>query len=184
MKIVEPQVIHRMYDGVIEGEEVRFYEKRFAQIKGAYENPEGVPEDTLMYQVYSYEKVDAMVPGELLWGLTILEPVLVNGECNMTRGHFHQDRNCAEYYFGLGGEGLLLLMDEDGQCHGEKVFQGSLHHISGKLAHRLVNTGDVPLKVGACWPPCAGHDYQAIERQEFPVRIVKEDGTVQAKERN
>lgn len=184
MKIVEPQVIHRMYDGVIEGEGVMFYEKRFSQIKGVYENPEGVPEDTLMYQVYSYEKVDAVVPGELLWGLTILEPVLINGECNMTRGHFHQDRSCAEYYFGLGGEGLLLLMDEDGHCHGEKIFQGSLHHISGKLAHRLVNTGDVPLKVGACWPPCAGHDYQAIERQEFPVRIVKEDGAVQAKERN
>lgn len=184
MKIIEPQVIHRMYEGVIEGKKVKVYEKRFSQIKRIYENAEGVDEDTLMYRVYSYEEVDAVVPGELFWGLTILEPVLVNGECNMTRGHFHQDRNCAEYYFCLGGEGVLLLMDEEGRCHAEKMFQGSLHHISGKMAHRLINTGDVPLKTGACWSPSAGHDYDAIDRHEFPYRIVRKDRIVQAKGRD
>lgn len=124
-----------------------------------------------------------MVPGELLWGLTILEPLCVSGECNMTRGHFHQDRNCAEYYFGLGGNGLLLLMDEEGTCHAEKVFKGSLHHISGKLAHRLINTGDEQLKVGACWSPAAGHDYEAIEKREFSYRVFKEDNEIICKER-
>lgn len=184
MKIIEPKVIHKMYDGVIEGENVNCYKKSFEQISGIYEDKAGVPNDTLMYTVYSYEEVDAPVTGELLWGLTVLEPVCVSGECNMTRGHFHRDKNCAEYYFGLGGNGLLLLMDEEGNCHAEKVFKGSLHHISGKLAHRLVNVGNEQLKVGACWSPLAGHDYEAIEKKEFPYRIFSENGKIICRERS
>ncbi len=183
MKIFEPKVIHDMYEGVIEGADVKCYKKTFEQISNIYENSENIPKDTLMYTVYSFQEIDDMISGELLWGLTILEPVYVVGECNMTRGHFHQDKNCAEYYFGLGGEGLLLLMDEDGNCHAEKVFKGSLHHISGKLAHRLINTGEERLKVGACWPPVAGHDYEAIEKKEFTYRVFKENGKIICKER-
>lgn len=96
----------------------------------------------------------------------------------MTRGHFHQDRDCAEFYFGVEGEGLLLLMDSEGEVWAEKIFKGSLHHIDGSLAHRVVNTGDVQLKVGACWPTTAGHDYDAIEAHEFPCRVMRVNGEI------
>ncbi|MCB6313949.1 cupin domain-containing protein, partial [Gordonibacter pamelaeae] len=82
----------------------------------------------------------------------MLYPVLVNGECNMTRGHWHENRECVEFYFCLSGEGLLMLMDEDGTTWAEKTYPGSLHHIDGHLAHRLINTGEEPMKIGACWP--------------------------------
>lgn len=91
----------------------------------------------------------------------------------MTKGHFHENKDCVEFYFGIQGEGLLLLMDESGYTWAEKVFEGSLHHIDGHVAHRLVNIGEIDLKVGACWPTSAGHDYVAIEEKAFGYRIKK-----------
>ena len=41
-----------------------------------------------------------------------------------------------------------------------------------------INTGDEPMKIGACWPCDAGHDYAAVERQPFGYRVYKEEGTL------
>ena len=71
------------------------------------------------------------------------------------------------------------MMDEKGECFGEEVFPGSLHYIDGRYAHRLINTStDEDLKVGACWPVTAGHDYAATEKQPFTVRVFLENGEV------
>lgn len=183
MKVLEPKATHDLFDGVIEGQSIKIYKKRFVDIMGIYKKTEGVDPDTLMYTVYSMEE-EPDKSGELYWGLTILEPVYVNGECNMTRGHFHENRECAEYYFGLGGEGLLMLMDENGKTWAERIYQGSLHHISGNMAHRLINTSDVPMKVGACWPAAAGHDYDAIEKHEFGFCVMKKENTIFYEERD
>ena len=101
----------------------------------------------------------------------------------MTKGHFHVNKDCAEIYFGIAGVGLLLLMDEEGHTWAEKVYEGSLHHIDGRIAHRLVNTGDEDLKVGACWPTSAGHDYHAIEKREFGYRVYKRNGQIEFEKR-
>ena len=85
-----------------------------------------------------------------------MEPVTIHGECNMTRGHFHMDWDCAEFYFGISGTGLLLLMDEDGKAWAERVAPGSLHHIDGHLAHRLINTGVRFCAWGPAGPPRPG----------------------------
>lgn len=183
MKIIEPKAMHNIYSDVIKGENVKFYEKKFSQIKGIYENNKGINDETLMYTVYSYENGEPNQLGNLYWGLTILEPVYVNGECNMTRGHFHSNTDCAEFYFGIEGEGLLLLMNEEGEMWAEKVFKGSLHYIDGKIAHRLVNVGDTKCSVGACWPSSAGHNYEAIEKHDFPNRVFKINNELIFKER-
>ena len=52
----------------------------------------------------------------------------------MTRGHWHENRECVEFYFCIAGEGLLMLMDEDGTTWAEKTYPGTLHHIDGHLA--------------------------------------------------
>ena len=80
-----------------------------------------------MYEVYSVSSQSE--PGKLNWGLTVMHPVKVNGECNMTRGHFHENMDCEEYYWCSKGTGLLMLMDEEGKCWCEKMYEGSLHHI-------------------------------------------------------
>ena len=183
MKVLEPHAIHPVPEGVITGENVLHYRKAFGEVSALYRDAAGMDPTMSVYEVYSYEAGHANTPGDLNWGLTILAPLTVNGECNMTRGHYHQDAACAEIYLGLGGEGLLLLMDRDGHAWAERVFPGSLHHIDGSLAHRLVNTGDAELRVGACWPTAAGHDYASIEAHDFPVRVYRRNGRVEFEER-
>lgn len=176
MEVIEPQVVHHILNGVLEGQDVEKYIKKYHEVAYLYEQKR--EDDPVVYEVYSYSKGEDVL-GNLNWGLTVLKPVLSHGECNMTKGHFHENKDCVEFYFGIQGEGLLLLMDETGKTWAEKVYEGSLHHIDGHVAHRLVNTGDVDLKVGACWPTSAGHDYTAIKKQEFGYRIKKVDGCLQ-----
>ncbi|PRR83605.1 glucose-6-phosphate isomerase family protein [Clostridium vincentii] len=171
MEIREPKYTHDFFNGVINGENVESYKKTYKDISFAYADVDkGLALDTEMYEVYFFN-----CGGEntLLWGLTILHPITVNEECNLTRGHFHLDRTEPELYFGLGGQGLLMYMDEDGNSFCEKVFKGSVHYIHGNYAHRLINTGDIDFKVGACWRDVAGHDYKAIENKPFPKRVYK-----------
>lgn len=67
-------------------------------------------------------------------------------------------------------------MDEEGNTWAEEVSEGSLHHIDGHLAHRLINTGDEDMKVAACWGCDAGHDYAAVDAMPFGYRVMKEKG--------
>lgn len=182
LEIKEPRVVHPFPCGVPTGPDVVVGQKHFCEIEEIYRETAGVPGDTLMYTVYSYFP-ECEKAGELNWGLTVMEPVTVNGECNMTRGHFHEDRDCAEFYFGLAGEGLLMLMQEDGTTVAEKIYAGSVHHIAGTVGHKIVNTGEEQLYVGACWPTTAGHDYATIERSPFPCRIMKNETGVYFVER-
>lgn len=113
--------------------------------------------------VYDVEMLNtSSAEGELYTGVTHLYPGCVGGEYFMTRGHFHARREQGEVYFGLRGEGLLLLQDEQGDARFEKVFAGSVHIIPGFTAHRLINTGAEVLSALAVWPAAAGHDYAAL----------------------
>lgn len=179
MEILEAKVNHDFFDGVVCGKEVATSKKLYKDAKHFYKSMDtSLNDDVVMYEVYSYSQGDPKKVGNLNWGLTVMKPVYVNGECNITRGHFHENLDCAEFYFCLGGEGLLLMMEEDGHCYAEKMSVGTVHHIDGRVAHRLVNTGSSDLKVGACWPTVAGHDYARIEKNPFKVRIFKEDGNL------
>lgn len=157
------------------------YEKRLKDYASYYLNAEGVNPETVMYEVSS-DPWNTNKPGGLLTGLTTLMPVAVNGECAFTKGHFHQDLNCEEIYECMEGEGLLMLMDEDGKTCCEKVTPFSVHHIHGNLAHRLINTGDVPLKVFAVWPIQSGHDYDRILKMPFAYRVFKVNGKIEIRD--
>ena len=50
---------------------------------------------------------------------------------------------------------------------------GSVHYIPGNVAHRLANTGTEVLRVGACWPSDAAHDYATIAASGFMKRLFK-----------
>lgn len=176
MKIKEAKYNQDFFNGVINGENIESYKKLYKDISFAYDSEdETLDDNTEMYKVYSFDE-----GGEntILWGLTILHPITVAGECNLTRGHFHMDRSEPEIYFGLSGNGLLMYMDDDGECFAEKVSNGSIHYIDGKYAHRLINTGDIDFRVGAVWRKVAGHDYNAIENKNFPYRVYKINGEI------
>lgn len=127
----------------------------------------------IVYEVQTHSAVPAGTAGGLFLGVSCLRPGDVAGEYFMTKGHFHARRETAEYYWGVGGEGALILMDEGGSCRWERVFPGSVHYIPGNVAHRLANTGTETLRVGASWPSDAGHDYATIATNGFTKRLYK-----------
>lgn len=175
MEIRKPKNTHAYLNGIIEGENVSHYKKPYKDVVQIYKNKdENLSSDTIMYEVYSLFDQDDK---SLLWGLTIIHPITVAQECNMTRGHYHAQKSQPEIYFGLAGRGLLMFMRDD-EIFVEEVFEGSIHYIDGEYAHRLINTGSTDFKVGACWPKLAGHDYKAIEEQPFSVRVYKKDGRI------
>lgn len=177
MEIRQPEAVHD-FDGVLSGAPVVKAQKFLGQIMSIYRNAEHTDPDTLMYDVYTIARPE----DELNWGLTVLYPVLVNGECNMTRGHFHENEQRDEIYVGQSGRGLLMRMDETGKTWCEQVFRGSFHYIQGTAAHRLINTGSEPLKVMACWPQDAGHDYARTEKMPFGSRVFLVNGEVQVED--
>ena len=132
--------------------------------------------------VYSVEMFDTPAgEGELYTGVTHLNPGCVGDEYFMTRGHFHARREQGEVYFGLHGEGLLLLQDEQGNTRLEQVHPGSVHLIAGYTAHRLINTGSEVLSALAVWPSVAGHDYAALANG-FNQRVTAGNLRLMAKE--
>lgn len=180
MEIREANLFHDFY-GDLTGKEVVTSKKLYKDAKSFYESvDESLDENTLMYEV-SCVNASEVKEGHLNWGISLLHPVYVNGECNMTRGHFHEDLNCEEYYWCAQGSGLLMYMDEQGNCWSEKMKVGSLHHINGHHAHRLINTGNEDLKVICVWNSNAGHDYARVENMPFPVRVFKKGNEIYTK---
>ena len=183
MKIIEPNAKFSA-DGIISGPYTTKTAKTYHEARKFYQSlDETLSLDTVMYDVYRTTNETPGAKQDMMWGLTVLYPITVNGECNMTRGHFHQDDQRSEVYYGKEGQGLLLMMDKEGHTWAEKVFEGSIHMIDGQHGHRLVNTSvDKPLKVIACWSKHAGYDYEYVEDHPFGFRIFNEDGKIIAKE--
>jgi glucose-6-phosphate isomerase len=163
----------------ITGEGITVGQKRLKDLKGVFADEKArlmLDAETLVYTVQALQPVSEDTPGGLFFGNTTLFPGNVKNEYFMTRGHLHSVIRSAEFYWGIKGEGVLILMDEHRVTRGERVFPGSLHYISGNTAHRLANTGSDPLTIGACWYSDAGHNYAEIERNGFSARLLEVDG--------
>jgi glucose-6-phosphate isomerase len=149
-------------------------ERRLGDLVGVFEDEvarQALPADRMVYRVMAHMPVPEGAEGGLFFGTSFIEPGCVGDEYFMTRGHLHRKIDTAEYYWGIRGEGLLILMDENRSCRAERVRPGSLHYIPGGVAHRLANTGPQTLAVGACWGSEAGHDYSTIEQHGFSARL-------------
>lgn len=132
--------------------------------------------DTVVYRVQAWCPVPEGTEGAQFWGNTIIEPGQVDNEYFMTHGHFHHKRNRTEYYGVIDGEGALILMEENRNTRMERMSKGSVHFIPPYVAHRVANTGNVPLRLVACWPSDAGHDYDAIRQFGFGARLLNVEG--------
>ena len=179
MDITEIKTAYVPATGALSGEGVTHSAKKLSAVTGIFKDQAAaaaMDPETVVYEVAAHMAVPEGLAGGLFFGTSCIHPGKVGDEYFMTKGHFHNRRETAEYYWGIAGTGVLLLMDEAGSCHGEQVAPGTLHYIGGRIAHRLVNTGDVDLVVGACWPSDAGHDYGSIETGGFPLRVVCREG--------
>lgn len=166
-------------NGSISGKSVINPIKRLKDLQNIFEDEEAFlsfDAEKIIYEVQAFLPVEEGKEGGLFYGKTIIHPGKIGDEYFMTKGHFHQKANRAEFYWGIQGEGMLLLMDSDRNCWAEKMYAGSLHYIDEFIAHRTINTGKTPLIFGACWPSDAGHNYQEIMDKGFSARVKEVDG--------
>ena len=166
-------------NGNLAGPNVRESVKTLAQMQGLFRDQtelEHMDLNTIIYRVQWIAPVPDGTEGGLFWGTTVIEPGRVGDEYFMTHGHFHMKRERAEYYGCIEGEGMLILMDSARRTWAERVAPGSLHYVPENVAHRVANTGQTQLKLTACWPSDAGHDYTAIRQDGFGARLLASDG--------
>lgn len=153
--------------------------RRLGDLKGVFEDEAAfaaMNPGEVVYRVSSVLPVAEGTPGGLYMGITTLMPGKVGDEYFMTKGHFHACVDRAEFYWGVEGEGMLILMDAGRRIRAERMFPGSLHYIPGGVAHRVANVGGQPLVFAASWPSDAGHDYDAIARDGFALRLKEVGG--------
>ena len=161
------------------GKYVQTISRTLGDLKGIFADTKAFSEldsDMPAYEVSSFLPEKEGTPGGLYFGITYLHAGKVGSEYLMTKGHYHAQIDRAEFYWGLEGEGMLILMDEQRRVWAERVFPGSLHYIPGGVAHRMANTGNTLFSFAACWPSDAGHNYQEIADHGFAARLVEIEG--------
>ena len=131
--------------------------------------------DPLVYEVFQYDMPHSV--GELIPCTTVLYPGRIGEEFFMTKGHFHEQRDRAEVYYGLQGEGRLVLY-RDEEAETVPITAGTVAYVPPYWAHRTVNTGDEPFVFLAVYHGDAGHDYGTIETDGFPQVVLARDGAV------
>jgi len=178
-KIIEPQVNVEIDSGKLTGSKVITVSKKLSELVNIFRDEDArreMKQDQMVYSVQAYMPVDEGTEAGLFFGATIIYPGKVGDEYFMTKGHFHGQSDRAEYYWGIEGKGMLVLMDRERKTWAEKMYKGSLHYIPADVAHRTVNIGEKKLIFGACWPSDAGHNYDEIIKNGFSARLVELDG--------
>ncbi|MCL4247732.1 MAG: cupin domain-containing protein [Anaerolineae bacterium] len=130
--------------------------------------------DRMIYEVFPVALPENAA--HVLHCTTVIYPGTIGGEYHMTKGHYHAQRDRGEVYLGIGGEGYLLLMLENGETRTVTMKPGTAAYVPPNWAHRTINTGSVPFTFFAAWPGDAGHDYGTIEQFGFAKLLVNQDG--------
>jgi glucose-6-phosphate isomerase, archaeal len=155
--------------------ERKLVERRLRDLQGLYVTE--IPEYRLDELAYRVSEIPVPATSSAVYSsTTILEPGTIGSEYQMTKGHFHANRDRAEIYVTLRGEGRLVMATEDGTSHVEPMRPGTVNYVPGFWAHRSVNVGSEPLVFFAAYPADAGYDYGTIEEQGFPVVVMDRDG--------
>jgi glucose-6-phosphate isomerase len=175
--MIVPSGVFIRENGCLDGENVTSTVRRLKDLKGVFMDESAfhsLDPDQVVYEVKMHDAC-GHVEGGLFFGTSFISPGKVGLEYFMTKGHFHEKLDRGEYYWGISGQGILLMMDQQRTVSTVKIESGSLHYVPGHMAHRVINTGDSQLVVGACWPADAGHNYDAMAEEGFPVRIIEQN---------
>jgi glucose-6-phosphate isomerase len=156
--------------------------RRASSMRGHYADAEALEAIIANGDPVHYEVAEQPVPdsaGQMRFGISTTLPGTVGEECFMTKGHYHAVPDTAEVYVGLRGQGYMLMKTAEGECLWEEFRPGRVIYVPPYWAHRTVNTGPEPLVSFYVYPGNAGHNYGDIEKEGFPVRILKRGGKVE-----
>lgn len=155
--------------------------RRLSDLRGCYLDTSAwdqalTRDNPVVYTVATVEPATA--EGDLHYGLGRILPGRVGREYYMTKGHYHAWRPAAEFYFGLAGEGQMLLEDGDtGECHLVPLRPHHAVYVPGNTAHRTLNTGTEPLVYLGVYPARSGHDYTPVAERNFRCAVIDQNGT-------
>ena len=168
-------ILTNLQTGLLFGQEVVEVRRSVGDLAGYWLDSDAAGElaNELLYVTQTWFPENEGTSGAVLWGNTTLMPGTVGDEYFMTRGHWHQKRECGELCVTTSGQGLLVLMDEQRDTSFEKMSPGSTHYVPGHTAHRTVNTGTDPLVFLCAWPADCGHEYASILDEGFSKRALR-----------
>lgn len=150
-----------------------------SQMKGMYADDAALQAmlrdgDPLLYEFHDLGVQEA--EGNLAFGTSIVYPGKVGDEYYMTKGHFHTILDTAEVYYCIGGKGIMLMENPEGDWVAEPFAPGRAVYVPGRYAHRSINTGTEPLITFYVFRADAGHDYGTIETKGFRKIVVERNG--------
>ena len=180
MTLREPGLLHvDVGGGILRGASNR-YVKTFRELAGLYEDEaafatlEAEKGDAVAYEVADYKpSADA---GDMIIGVTRMEPGLVGREYFMTRGHIHARPNRPEMYYGEAGHGVMLLESPAGDIRTVDVRARTICYVPPYWIHRSVNVGTDPLVMTFTYPADSGQDYGIIAKSGGMKRRIVADG--------
>jgi glucose-6-phosphate isomerase len=157
-------------------------ERYLTDLKGFFADPAAeqalLADNPLIYQVYEATSTPETA-GHLLYSTTVIRPGKVGDEYFMTRGHYHALADRAEVYFGLAGEGCLLLQNPNGEVNVQTMTAGVAAYVPPYWGHRTINVGAENFAFLAVYPAEAGHNYGIIADQGFASIMIERDGRPQ-----
>jgi glucose-6-phosphate isomerase len=158
--------------------ETGHYVKRLSALGGLYQDAAAFEAaiaergDPIVYEVTDYRKQES----DLSFGTTVMHPGTIAGEYYMTRGHFHERKECGEAYYTQSGEGVLLLESRTGDTRVVEMKPGICAFIPPEWAHRSINTGREKLVFAWFCATDAGHDYGEILSHRMRKLVVERNG--------
>lgn len=154
-------------DGTLENAS-RTYRKTLSNLAGLYADVAAFDAaatrdgDRVVYQVQ--DRAPAQDKGDLIFGITQMQPGRIGDEFFMTRGHIHSIGNRPEIYYGEAGEGLMLMESPEGEIRIIEIRPRVMCYVPPFWIHRSINVGQDALVMTFIYPSDSGQDYGAIEQ--------------------
>jgi glucose-6-phosphate isomerase, archaeal len=165
--------------GALEGASNR-YVKTFRDLTGLYEDEAAFARileakgDAIAYEVTDYKPSAAA--GDMIIGVTRMEPGRVGREYYMTRGHIHARPNRPEMYYGEAGHGVMLLESPAGEIRTVEIRARTMCYVPPFWIHRSVNVGKDMLVMTFAYPADSGQDYDIIAKAGGMASRIVDDG--------
>lgn len=156
------------------------YVKTFRDLAGLYRDESAYQAliatrgDDVAYEVTDYKP--SANGGDIIIGVTRMEPGKIGDEYFMTRGHIHARPNRPEMYYGEAGVGVMLLESPHGEIRTIEMRARTMCYVPPFWIHRSVNVGLEPLVMTFSYPADAGQDYDVIAKAGGMRSRIVDDG--------
>lgn len=156
------------------------YVKTFADLEGLYADSAAFAAllakraDEIAYEVTEFRPEHQT--GDMIFGVTRMNPGRVGDEFYLTRGHIHARADRPEVYYGQKGRGVMLMESPEGEIRTVEIGPQTICYVPPFWIHRSINVGDEDCMMVFSYPADAGQDYDIIARSGgMRVRVV-DDG--------